>query len=451
MPDTDDNEEAEDGQDEPEDPDAGNAAFTDALAGVRARCDAAGLKLEVEPDDPESDPWGATVYLPMGRDTRPVLLVSLEDVQRLLATQFEDFRYLDAFDAIWNQRLGTVEANLVPLGSTTWEHVVRVLTKHRSIFFQVQPLAQPIVAAPPKPRDAPIVSIGPRSEAASVLLAGRSPDPLSLTLRVESVRLEQHGLVQELLGRLANSILFRFTSRTRCALALQRPPSPGRSLLHPPYRHDADPFAWPAYQYDQAPMSLFWYAQDAAAMPLLQFLAYYQVVEFYFQTYARAELQRVVRNILRDPAFTIASDHWIGRVIAATGTGGSRSSELDALKATIRECVQREDIESLLAFDEKQGGKLAEKVPGVADYRLNPKDRTHDLRDQAAERIYDVRCRVVHTKEGGGNARGEATAILPYSKEAALLESDILLVRFIAIKVLSAASVPLVLPETPHE
>lgn len=62
------------------------------------------------------------------------------------------------------------------------------------------------------------------------------------------------------------------------------------------------------------------------------------------------------------------------------------------------------------------------------------------IRESAADRIYDVRCRIVHSKES--EAYGDA--ILPFSPEADLLaQHDIELVRFIARRVLVAASRPL--------
>jgi hypothetical protein len=52
----------------------------------------------------------------------------------------------------------------------------------------------------------------------------------------------------------------------------------------------------PRTTYDHEPMSLYWYARQARGVPLLEFLAYYQCIEFYFPTYAEAEAQKRVRN-----------------------------------------------------------------------------------------------------------------------------------------------------------
>ena len=61
--------------------------------------------------------------------------------------------------------------------------------------------------------------------------------------------------------------------------------------------------------------------------------------------------------------------------------------------------------------------------------------------EQTSERVYDIRCKVVHTKNSDGREREEM--ILPFTKEADLLLDDVELVRFLARRVLIASSVPL--------
>lgn len=62
-----------------------------------------------------------------------------------------------------------------------------------------------------------------------------------------------------------------------------------------------------------------------------------------------------------------------------------------------------------------------------------------DLRNDVADRIYDIRCKIVHTKAGVDDSSFEL--LLPFSKDAEQLHHDIELIRFIARSVLVAASV----------
>jgi len=63
---------------------------------------------------------------------------------------------------------------------------------------------------------------------------------------------------------------------------------------------------------------------------------------------------------------------------------------------------------------------------------------------QASQRVYEIRCKIVHTK--GSESGSAAEVILPFSNEAKKLSHDIDLVKFLARKVLIATARPLALP-----
>jgi len=81
------------------------------------------------------------------------------------------------------------------------------------------------------------------------------------------------------------------------------------------------------------------------------------------------------------------------------------------------------------------------KQKGLTDHKLPLNNSNADLRVLVADLIYDIRCKIVHTK--GESAEGEVELLLPFSKEAELLFHDIELIQYIARKVLIAAGVPL--------
>jgi hypothetical protein len=57
--------------------------------------------------------------------------------------------------------------------------------------------------------------------------------------------------------------------------------------------------------------------------------------------------------------------------------------------------------------------------------------------EQVAERVYGIRCRIVHSKDGGGD-RADADPLLPFSREAKILNHDIDLVRHLAVRAIMA-------------
>jgi len=174
-------------------------------------------------------------------------------------------------------------------------------------------------------------------------------------------------------------------------------------------------------------------------MPLLQFLAYYQVIEYYYPVYYSAELGRRIRAILKHPSFRIDRDVDIAKVVAALrGSRQAAVSERDQLRATLKECLSQEDIREFLKEDAERATHYLAKSKGITGCLINPENRQNELSYQIAERIYDIRCKIVHTK--GDTEDGEVELLLPYSPEADRMPYEIDLARFVARQVLIASS-----------
>ena len=90
-------------------------------------------------------------------------------------------------------------------------------------------------------------------------------------------------------------------------------------------------------------------------MPLLQFLAYYQVVEFYFPVYSQKEAIKQARNVMKHPAFSIDDENDVGRLLNAikVGKAGGFGDERAQLRATIVSCVDAQDLRTFLNSDDR--------------------------------------------------------------------------------------------------
>ena len=177
----------------------------------------------------------------------------------------------------------------------------------------------------------------------------------------------------------------------------------------------------PRNSYPAKPLALYRYARSASNMPLLQFLAFYQVLEYYFASYFQREILDRMRQELLDPRFSAQDDRHLGRLVTlATSQGKGFATEREQLRATVRACVS---ISSLADYLRESGrtefftGK--QPIKGVA--RIDLKGSA-DIRDQVSDRIYDIRCRIVHSKS---DATDYPDLILPFSDEAKALGFDI--------------------------
>jgi hypothetical protein len=263
------------------------------------------------------------------------------------------------------------------------------------------------------------------------------------SLKISGITIRTHDQALNILKTVADSLFFDLDLRYGIGPRLQR--YDARLGLRPRGRRQRtsqrmqDGMRFPITKYDREPLALYWYARSAIDMPLLQYLAYYQVLEFYFPIYFRREALTRLRQELRDPRFDLDDDGQLSRVlnIVTAAEGSGYGNEREQLKATIRACISKEWLQDFLndpdleAFFTKK-----QRIRGIQV--LRPTDKQHDLRDQVANRIYDLRCRIVHTKEEGDPRK--AGLLLPYSGEADSLENDIELLQLIAQKVLIAGA-----------
>jgi hypothetical protein len=188
-------------------------------------------------------------------------------------------------------------------------------------------------------------------------------------------------------------------------------------------------------------MSLFRYGRSAVGMPLLQFLAFYQVVEYYYPTYGNSDARRRVRNILKDPDFRIERDGDIGRIVAALRTGGGGfGSERSQLKAAIRECVNDSDIREFVKSSKSRSEHFSAKAKNNSRVRVNFPDAKSDVLSDLADRLYNIRCEIVHTKEDWGSTSEQPPRLLPFTAESEQINHDIELMRYVAERVLIASS-----------
>jgi hypothetical protein len=419
--------------------DSGQDEFSRLSADLAARCQAAKLDFSIVDEDDVSIGYArqvATVRIPCGRETRKLIAVRAEGVSKLLATQFESTIYLGRYEAILDRAKKRIEARVRPAGplglNSRIERWVQSLPDHeRSSSRAIWPE-------------------GPSGLKLSLGLCTSDfrpfadvPRSLPLqTFAIEGVNATRHDDALSLLERVSNAAFFALDLSHSLPLQIGRarpeyvPALPARAKSQPL------PLAFPQYEYDSDPISLYWYAKSARGMPLLQYLAFYQVLEFYFPTYSKREVGRKLQATLKDPSFRADRDVDITRILSIVGSskGGAFGTEKEQLKATITECVEPSDLTDFFLVDEARKSFFAGAQKGLTTKRLNFSNPNLDIRSDVAELIYDIRCKIVHTKQGEAT---EEKLLLPLSPEADLLRRNIELIQFVAQKAIVAASTPI--------
>jgi len=412
---------------------------------LQQRCAAADLSLirrEPEPDFFEE--WESyVVEFPCGRDKRQIFLSDSDDVEALLSIQFEKFSFLSDYEVLVSRADQRLEAPVRPLAAPA-ARLLRLFGVEDLLDDAEQINAGTTIANCSKIFGGASVELKlqtPSRECRQLLrVSGR---PGMLTLLISGLDLQTHDQATETLKKLSTALFVQIDASYGVALTLM----PRRRTVvrrrRRPESTDPATITFPEQEYDDAPASLYFYGREAMRMPLLQFLAFYQTIEFYFPTYSQAAARRRIRNILKDPAFRPDRDSDLARVLTTIDPVGrfGLGDERAQLLATISECVDPQELRLFIEAAEDMKVFLSTKNKTLTDVRLPIENTELDLRQSVTERIYDIRCRIVHTK----GTRRDVDLLLPNSKEAAMLGHDIELVQFLARKTLIAASSKLVI------
>lgn len=392
------------------------------IAGIKARCEKAGIKYT---DNSTREDLDIDVYIhfPAGRNTKDILLYDYSDVKTFHDIHFENYKLVGNYAAIVSYELDVIEAVISMPGLTLGSS--RMVRRNLGIF-RLDGVHQEVVldSGPGNP----IIKLKNTSIEARTIAQS---DNLKLSIEITNAKVKDNQQAIDILKKYSDSLLFSIDIQKNLFLSLVRRQQK-RKYARPQKNEVA--LEYPRNFYENPSIDLFWYARSATRMPLLQFLAYYQSIEFHYPAFYNADVGRKVKSILKHPSFRVDSESDIARVVAIIKSNGKGfASEKEQLKATLKECIDNDDIENFIKADEERLKHFLNTSKGVSRFPINLQNRT-ELYNQVADRIYDIRCKIVHTKGEEGNE--ELDLLLPYSKEADNLQEDIELIRLLAQKVI---------------
>jgi hypothetical protein len=266
------------------------------------RCQAAGLEFEeMEAGHAVYDPMPMyLIQFPKGRTTREVEIDGYQDatVRWFLREPFEAYAYLEGFEASWSVQHRVIECNLLDAASN-----VLLLTNGSNVHhgrvtnalgLELSDASDPEERVRFASSDGLEVSIGPSSNVHTML--SHSVDALddtyedeqdvqesilrTITLRIDGAEATRHDDAVEILERVANAVLFQVDLHLELPLLLERGRGQTRSFgLQLPREKEAASFPAAKFEYDREAMSLYWYGRSTSQMPLMRFLANYQVLD----------------------------------------------------------------------------------------------------------------------------------------------------------------------------
>lgn len=413
-----------------------------SIEALKTICDSHKVKYSADQDRRR----GFIIHIPKGRDYS---LLSIDDeiAEKVLndAPEFYKYKFINGYEAIWSSENGSLECEIqLPNGRLPLQRIFR---------HNVDSNGNCKLSVPAHIEGVEI-EISRQSSIFALFTLLRQPyfnswrtlermEDLTLTIKISGLNFSRHEQALNLVEKLCYAICFQIDCKTEqpVMLCFERK---ARTLQKRNRSSDKIELLPIQYTCDKEALSLYWYAQSAYGMPLLKYLALYQVVEFYYPVYSEVAAQKKIRNVLKNPNFNANNDNDLAkvmRIIKYNPSARAFGNELSQLKATILECVDIESLREWLTFGNgREEHFRSVNAKKLSEHIINTKVEDDALLEQVVQRFYNIRCRIVHTK----GLEGNLDVLHPQAKELEYIDYDVDLANFITHKVMIASSYPLI-------
>ncbi|WP_422949923.1 hypothetical protein [Undibacterium sp. TC4M20W] len=359
---------------------------------------------------------------------------------------FFEYRLIKGYAGIWSEKHKTVECIIDGNhGTLTMMFLKRKIseecwdrTNQDNAFLNV-----------PSPIQDSKITIGQPTSAFELIHNARNEYPSHAdyrnvlaytTIRINNVAIKSHAEAIKLVKSIFSTICFNVNVLTDIPIQLHpEQTGTGRSIS---FDDEKVKLNAPRYQYHAEPLSMFWLADNLKGMPLQRYFSFYQAIEFYFTIYAEKEAQSKIRGLLKSPAFNVDDDKELSKVlnvIKFSKSSNTFGNELSQLMSTLSNCVNEDELKKWLSqnterkefFNSKEARKISTNTFTV--------DKSSELTKTISERIYNIRCRIVHTKGTENNVE----VFHHLSNDAKYLKYDIELIEYICKEVIVFNGSPL--------
>lgn len=429
---------------------------TTIFSDLIARCEKANIEYDLlqtggfdSSDDKDNQHYMLKISIPCGRKKRDLHLAE-SDIDAISEIEFESWRFIEGYYAIWSDKFHIIEAE-IDARNMPYNFIQRPISFNLSNN-NFKPLIESRIERMPRQIT---VQLGIDSFYHKCLIQNRYDKIFEfdeipgasimgksrpIMLRVEGAECSCNDSARKLLEKVSNTFFFQLDLLCNFSFYLAREkvsdnkPEIVRGKLS---IDNVRTIPFPKTEYNSTAISLYWYASMYKSMPLLQFLAFYQVIEFFFPTYTNIEAIKKVRCLLKDPSFNMFRDKDIEKIIInSLPTTRAGSDEREQLKITLKSCIDSEELKKFLREDEEMLKHITKKDKELPVSNIPNIDycNSEDLIACISNRIYDIRCAIVHTKSS--QSKEQEAILLPFSRSAEILHYDIKILKFVAKQVL---------------
>lgn len=262
------------------------------------------------------------------------------------------------------------------------------------------------------------------------------------TIAVHNLPTESRGECIRRSTPLIESCLFQVSLLRRAPFQiLEELPPQAQSERRPAFRFDEitrdKSFPLPRARFN-ADLVRFYQLGQSSDVPVLQFLAYYQVLEYHFIAVSDEALYRRLAARINDPRFQTTPPH-LDRIVVDVDEHKKATDETEMLAAVLEKFVSEADVIRFIEAYEKHLGEKwytsrRTRFGAEAEIKLQA---GHVFRN-VARVIKSVRNALVHSSD----RHDRTDRHVPFSKGTEIVQKDVPLVRYLAERVIVASALP---------
>lgn len=202
------------------------------------------------------------------------------------------------------------------------------------------------------------------------------------------------------------------------------------NIIKPPKRLHPNEIEVPKRIYNQKP--LYYYQQALATdNPVLEFLSFYQVIEYFYEIVSQEDLIEGVKRKITHPQFSSKNKNGIKDLVKYIKGSENRYTEQNALHLVLKKYLNKDKLKKdLKEYDYDYYHYLINENVNFADAPSLKIGEKESFIYKLAQRIYMIRNSLIHSKEG------EKNAYIPFSDNEEELIKQLILMRFVAEQII---------------
>lgn len=415
------------------------------------------LEYEIVNSPVQNNSEAVKFQIPCGREKHECIANEQDSfLEKMISCNFEKYKFIKGYEAIWSSDLKKIECEIYQSGysylnlpgSITLREISHYTpeSNHKTYLKKIargQVLISEVKSIELQPIGNIKISIGYSSDEFAILSACRqykdNIDGYKVTLKLSDVEVKTHDEAYKLIVKISNSLFFQLDLIANLPINLVSQRENRIQQLDRIKRKTINKvdknLETPKYEYNPEPMSFYWHAKNLVGMPLFQFLAYYQTIEFYFPFCSDHDAKKKLQNLIKDPRFNPDNDVDIAKLLNSVKMFGCKTigDEREQLEVTIKYCVTNEGLRKFFELMSDRKSFYTNNKFSLSQCKISIQNKKADLIKEVAIRLYDIRCLIVHTKS-------DHELINPLSPEVKKIRYDLELIEYIARQILISMS-----------